>query len=747
MSHLADLDNDGEHGTNSTELFEEPVLKPSIMDMISHDASIQWWYFNAHLKDVDSGKEFSFFSSFFAFGDSNRERADDVYDACTWALIDVAEEKYYPDSLLDRRTAEGFVKKIESKENEYDIEGYPLKILKELLKQGKMPLPDRLPEKSAVYDKDTLKINFNDEIFLEGEGDDAERRYKLYHHNPVRNITVELEFTARNTPVFHGDNGFVIQLFYYYNPSMDVVGKLTIGDSTINVKGDGWYDREYGSPKGSSRENYGMWHWFGLQLSNDYQLNMFQYLDGKTNELKEQLAVLSSGGKRYTCRDFTLELKERWTSLRTFQDYVVAFHIEIPSFQLSFDLRASFNHQEFQTILTSFGFYEGRVTGEGSHEGTPVSIIGFYEQKNATVPTNTLDIINKLGDKTRKILSEVYPLHASVEWIEKNVLGRFCTSKGIIPQHVCDTLFLPVRFLIDRGGKCWRSFFLFAFSNAISLDYVDTSQCVVITELGHVGSLIIDDIEDGSSVRRGGKAAHVEFGTPTAINAGTACFFMSVPFADLKSLPAEKARRFYELYFDMMKAAHAGQGLDIRGLGYLMPDVVRTGETEALEDAVKAIHTCKTGAICGAICSFACVLTDASEEVTTAMEEFGKAVGLAYQIIDDVLGVKGFEGDLKEAGEDIRDGKITYPVAKAMGKLELPQRERIWSILNERTSDRGKIEEALSLLNSANVVDECVADARQLLEEKWKVVDPLIPDSTPKIMLQALCFYITRRKT
>ncbi|RNC44822.1 polyprenyl synthase [Trypanosoma cruzi] len=220
---------------------------------------------------------------------------------------------------------------------------------------------------------------------------------------------------------------------------------------------------------------------------------------------------------------------------------------------------------------------------------------------------------------------------------------------------------------------------------------------------------------------------------------------MSVPFAGVNSLPAEKAKRFYELYFEMMKAAHAGQGLDIRGLGYLMPDVVRTGETKALEDAVKAIHTCKTGAICGAICSFACVLTDTSEEVTQAMEEFGKAIGLAYQIIDDVLGVKGFEGNLKEAGEDIRDGKITYPVAKAMGKLELPQRERIWSILNERTSDREKIEEALSLINSANVVDECVADALQLVEEEWKVVDPLIPDTVSKVMLRALCFYIIRR--
>ncbi|EAN90414.1 putative polyprenyl synthase [Trypanosoma cruzi] len=745
MRNFSGFGTKGENGGNSVELVGEPLLKPSMMDMISHEAFIQWWYFNAHLRDVDSEKEFSFFTSFFAFKDPKNEHKDDFYDACTWALIDVTEKKYYPDSLLDRRAAEFVIGKIEANEAKYNINEYPVEIVKELLKQGKVPLPDRLMEKTAVYDKDSLKINFNDEFFLEGEGDDAERRYKLHHHNPLRNITVELEFTARTIPSFHGDNGFIKQMFYYYYPSMSVEGKLTIGDSTINVKGDGWYDREYGSLVDDSKENHGIWNWFGLQLSNGYQLNLFELFDEITGKKEEQLAVLTSGEKRYTCRDFIIEPVECWTSLVTFQDYNVAFHIELPSFQLFFDLRASFKHQEFQTILTFFGFYEGRVTGEGSHEGTPVSIIGFYEQKNAISRVSTSSIINKLGEKTRGILSEVYPLHASVEWIEKNVLGRFCTCKGVLPQHICDTLFLPVRFLIDRGGKYWRTFFFFACSNALSRDYADTSKCIIITELGHVGSLIIDDIEDGSSVRRGGKAAHVEFGTPTAINAGTACFFMSVPFAGVNSLPAEKAKRFYELYFEMMKAAHAGQGLDIRGLGYLMPDVVRTGETKALEDAVKAIHTCKTGAICGAICSFACVLTDTSEEVTQAMEEFGKAIGLAYQIIDDVLGVKGFEGNLKEAGEDIRDGKITYPVAKAMGKLELPQRERIWSILNERTSDREKIEEALSLINSANVVDECVADALQLVEEEWKVVDPLIPDTVSKVMLRALCFYIIRR--
>ncbi|RNF00425.1 putative polyprenyl synthase [Trypanosoma conorhini] len=599
---------------------------------------------------------------------------------------------------------------------------------------------------AAVIGEDRLYINYDDQCLLEGEGEGAERKYKLYLNNPMRNITVELEFFARTTPVLHGENGIVNDMFYYYYPSMNVEGKITFADSITHVKGDGWYDREYGGLENEiGRDALDAWTWLSLRISDGSQLSLFDIFDSETGKRKELLGVLTFDGTKEVCHDIILEEENWWTSLVTFIEYPLKFHIEVPAFQLSLDVHTSFNHQEVPTILVSGGFYEGRVTGGGCHKGAPVSVIGFYERKNLSTGGDPSVTLKHVGKYVRKTLSNFYPLTASNEWVEKNVLGRYCTGKGVVAQHVCDTLFLPVRSIIDRGGKAWRSLVLVSACNALSRDYFDCTKYIAITELLHVGSLIIDDIQDDSCVRRGGQTAHLEYGVPTAINAGTACYFMGVSFAEIRSLPMEKANRVYELYFDVMKAGHAGQGLDIYGLHYLMPEAVRTGKSEAIEDALKAIHTYKTGAVAAATCRVACILCDATEEVTSAMEAFGLGLGLAFQIVDDALNAKGFEGDLKEAGEDIRDGKITYPVAKAMGRLELPQRERIWNILQERTSDGEKITEVIKLLHSVNAIEDCLSDAQKLVDEKWSLLDPLIPDSMPKVMMRTFCLFLTRR--
>ncbi|RNF03316.1 putative polyprenyl synthase [Trypanosoma rangeli] len=747
MSSIFSLGSKRENVFDSCFFSEEPTVKPSLSDMPCDTAMLQWWYFNAHLRDLNKEKDFSFFASYFRQKDQRGSKENVIFvDSCVWALIDVGEEKYYSDSLLDYKAHEIIIDRLETAAKGENDGAYARNVVLEMAKRGRLPLPDRAMSKAAVYSEDRFHINYDDQCMLEGEGDGAERRYKLYLNNPRCNITVELEFAAITDPVLHGESGIVNEMFYYYYPSMSVEGRISVDDSVTHVKGDGWYDREYGGSENEiGRDALDAWSWFSLHLSDGSQLSIFDIVDSQTKQQKERVAVLTFDGTKKVCRDVTLEEEDWWTSLVTFVEYPLKFHIEILSFQLTIDIHTSFNHQEVPTILVSGGFYEGRVTGEGYRKGTPVSVIGFYERKNLGTGGDASVTLKHMGEYVRKTLSIFYPLHASNEWVNKNVLGRYCTGKGVVAQHVCDSLFLPVRSIIDRGGKAWRSLVLVSACNALSSDYFDCTKYIAITELLHVGSLIIDDIQDNSYIRRGGKSAHLEYGVPTAINAGTACYFMGISFAEIQSLPMEKANKVYEIYFDVMKAGHAGQGMDIYGLHYLMPEAVRTGKSEALEDALKAIHTYKTGAVAAATCRVACILCDANEEVTAAMEAFGLGLGLAFQIVDDALNVKGFEGDLKEAGEDIRDGKITYPVAKAMGRLELPQRERVWSILQEHTSDSDKIGEVVKLLYSVNAIQDCLVDAQKLVDEKWSVLDPLIPDSMPKVMMRTFCLFLTKR--
>ena len=182
--------------------------------------------------------------------------------------------------------------------------------------------------------------------------------------------------------------------------------------------------------------------------------------------------------------------------------------------------------------------------------------------------------------------------------------------------------------------QAWRSLILVSSMSALSSKYIDASKYIALAELLHVGSLIIDDIQDESTVRRGGNCVHQDFGAATAINAGTACYFMAPILGGIDELTQEKQLKIYSLYFDILRCGHAGQGLDILGLDHMMPQVVETGETQELLDSLRAIHVYKTGGPAGTICRMASVLAGADEERAKALENYGTQIGLAFQIVD-----------------------------------------------------------------------------------------------------------------
>src|SRR6185503_16205713 len=97
---------------------------------------------------------------------------------------------------------------------------------------------------------------------------------------------------------------------------------------------------------------------------------------------------------------------------------------------------------------------------------------------------------------------------------------------------------------------------------------------LALPELLHVGSLIIDDVQDDSDVRRGGPACHKLYGEALAINAGCASYFLAQIPVGMSNLSESLRVNIYETYFEAVRAAHAGQALDIDSLVSLMPSVV-----------------------------------------------------------------------------------------------------------------------------------------------------------------------------
>lgn len=736
------------------------------LELPSDFSPLEWWYYNIHVTGKKTGKDYSIFSSFFRQAERESRSAEEAFKkkpfkefavACTWSVVDVTSKRYYPDNLLDPTAIDNLIKRLDPAVTGRKCVHAQGPLL-EMAKKGNLPRPDRQMKRPGVVAKDRLSLNLDDECTVEmikvahpqpanlPKGLDFS--WKITLNNPKKKVSASFTVTPQVAAVRHGGAGVVNEMFYYYIPRCMVSGKVSIDGEEEEIEGSGWYDREFGgSEDATGNDAIDAWTWMSVQLDNGSELSLFNVVDRDSQLEKEKICICTNGdGERIVARDFTLSYSNMWTSLNTYVEYPMKWHLVVPSLNIDIHINCAFEHQEFMTILvTGAGFYEGRINAQGTMGGQVVKGPGFLERKNHTTYNDTSGLLKNVGRVVKKILGDMYPIDGSSEYINKVVLGRHCTGKGAPPKVVCDTLFAPVRALIDRGGKSWRSLVLVSSINAMAGEHVDCSRYIAISELLHVGSLIIDDIQDESTVRRGGNCVHLEFGTPTAINAGTGCYFMAPRLAGIEELPPAKAFRLYNLYFDVLRAGHAGQGLDIHGLDYLMPEAVKSGVLQPVRDALEAIHMYKTGGAAGTLCEMACVLCDATDEQGKAMGNFGAQLGLAFQIVDDALNLRGFEGDLKEVGEDIRDGKITYPIITGMERMNLVDREYIFEILQEKTSDTGKISSVIAKLNSVGAIEDCLKKARDLVEDAWTLLEPLVEDSLPKLMMRTFCTYLTER--
>jgi geranylgeranyl pyrophosphate synthase len=176
-----------------------------------------------------------------------------------------------------------------------------------------------------------------------------------------------------------------------------------------------------------------------------------------------------------------------------------------------------------------------------------------------------------------------------------------------------------------------------------------------------------------------------------------------------------------------------------------MPKTIASGDSRELEARIIATHRLKTAAPAGALARIGAVSGGGTDAQIEAVGSFFEALGLAFQLIDDVLNLRGFKGDLKAKGEDVANGTITLPVAKAMSRLPEPERAWLWRTLSSKPKDPKIIAEVLAKLESCGAIEAVSTEARDRVEDAWKRASPLLEDSFSKIMFRAFSWYVLER--
>ena len=231
-----------------------------------------------------------------------------------------------------------------------------------------------------------------------------------------------------------------------------------------------------------------------------------------------------------------------------------------------------------------------------------------------------------------------------------------------------------MRYSLFAGGKRIRPILAMAAGRAVSDSPDGIENAAATLELIHTYSLIHDDLPalDNDDLRRGRPTCHKVFGEAMAILAGDS--LLTLAFEVLSRLPLMDANTKIRLVEELARASGTVGGM----IGGQVNDI--EGERKApTAFLLESIHRAKTGALLRASVRMGAIYAGATAEELAALSEFGEHVGLAFQIIDDVLDVEESSEKLgKTAGKDAAQQKITFPAVYGLERSrQMAEEERL----------------------------------------------------------------------
>ncbi len=227
-----------------------------------------------------------------------------------------------------------------------------------------------------------------------------------------------------------------------------------------------------------------------------------------------------------------------------------------------------------------------------------------------------------------------------------------------LPVIYPEKIYEAMRYSLLAGGKRVRPILCLASCELVGGTTSMAMPTACAMEMIHTMSLIHDDLPamDNDDYRRGKLTNHKVYGDDIAILAGDALLTYAFEFIATKTenVPPQQV---------LQTIAHLGRAAGAGGLiGGQVVDVESEGKTDVSLETLNYIHAHKTGALLEACVVCGAILASASEADLQRLSRFAKNIGLAFQIIDDILDITATQEELgKTAGKDVQAGKVTFP--------------------------------------------------------------------------------------
>ncbi|KPJ71264.1 hypothetical protein AMJ50_02795 [Parcubacteria bacterium DG_74_3] len=351
------------------------------------------------------------------------------------------------------------------------------------------------------------------------------------------------------------------------------------------------------------------------------------------------------------------------------------------------------------------------------------------------------EYLEKLKPEVDEIIEKYLPKEATKEWLE----FTFGKPRYAYSFEAADrALIKPIWDFIGRGGKRWRPILFLLITEAVGGNLEKARDIVVVPELIHNGTIIIDDIEDEGELRRGKPVLHKIFGIDIALNAGNFMYFFPL-LALIKNKDKFKTEiliRAYEAYVQEMINLGFGQGTDIYW---------HKGKAQEIsEEEYLQMCAYKTGCLSRMSAKLAVILSGASKELAEAAGKVAEAMGVGFQIQDDILDIT-LTGEEREKfgkvfGNDIKEGKRTLMVIHTLKQATPDDKKRLVEILNKHTDDSEEKREAIEIIQKYGSVEYAQKVAQKIMQEAWQEADGLLTASPAKERLREFVNYLIERK-
>jgi octaprenyl-diphosphate synthase len=311
-------------------------------------------------------------------------------------------------------------------------------------------------------------------------------------------------------------------------------------------------------------------------------------------------------------------------------------------------------------------------------------------------------------------------VQAEMAQVDAVIQRRLSSSVALIDQIG--------HYIISAGGKRIRPLLVLLFSDALGFRGQERYELAATVEFIHTATLLHDDVVDESALRRGRKTANALFGNAASVLVGD--FVYSRAFQMMVSL---NRMRVLDVLADATNVIAEGEVLQLMNMHD--PDL-------SVDDYLRVIRY-KTAKLFEASARLGAVLAEAPPEVEEACADYGRSLGTAFQLVDDLLDYEGATSQLgKNVGDDLREGKPTLPLLLAMARGTDAERSVIREAIEQ--GEVARLHEIVAIVRRTGAIDATRAAARAEADlARSSLV--MLPESASREALLELCFRSVER--